>query len=304
MRCWLRLTLGLLASGLAHLALANSLDMCDRQAKLSAAQQDRMFRFAALVRDELQANAGAAALVARSGTDLDRLGIRYSHAGVVLRDSDNGAWSVRQLYFACDERQPKVFDQGLAGFMLGTDKADLAYVSAIILPPPQADALARVVANKAQAVGMLAPHYSANAYAYSTRYQNCNQWVVELLAQAWGELDDGLAGAALRQQAQRWLKSQGYVPTTIDVRLRPLMWAAPLIPYLHSDDHPSQDLAANHFRVSMPQAIADFVHDYAMGAQRVEFCHTDRIAVIHRGWSVLPDGCQPLPGDTVIGLQD
>ena len=71
----------------------------------------------------LEASGQAVALVARSGLDLDRFAVRYSHAGVSLRDSPNTPWSVRQLYFACEERAPRLYDQGLAGFVQGTRDA-------------------------------------------------------------------------------------------------------------------------------------------------------------------------------------
>ena len=54
-----------------------------------------------------------------------------------------------------------------------------------------------------EALALLAGEYSANAYAYSTRYQNCNQWLVELMASAWG------ADAPRREDAQRWLRERG-----------------------------------------------------------------------------------------------
>ena len=53
--------------------------------------------------------------------DLSRFGVRYSHSGVSLKTGDNAPWSVRQLYYACDEERPRLYDQGLAGFVFGTE---------------------------------------------------------------------------------------------------------------------------------------------------------------------------------------
>ena len=39
-----------------------------------------------------------------------------------------------------------------------------------------------VLGSSALAVGLLAANYSANAYAYGLHFENCNQWLVELLA--------------------------------------------------------------------------------------------------------------------------
>ena len=58
------------------------------------------------------------ALVSRSGLDLSRFNIRYSHAAIAWR-SEQGQWAARQLYYACDEHRPRIYDQGLAGFATG-----------------------------------------------------------------------------------------------------------------------------------------------------------------------------------------
>src|SRR5262245_28739982 len=107
--------------------------LCDRPVSRTGAQQERLLRLAALIKEELDATGETVALVARSGLDLSRFGLRYSHAGVSLKASENAPWSVRQLYYACDEQRPRLYDQGLSGFLFGTDDASVGYVS-IMLP--------------------------------------------------------------------------------------------------------------------------------------------------------------------------
>jgi hypothetical protein len=53
---------------------------CDRADKVTAADQDRVLRFAAAVKDELARSGSSLALVARAGLDLSRFGLLYSHA--------------------------------------------------------------------------------------------------------------------------------------------------------------------------------------------------------------------------------
>src|SRR5436190_12809502 len=98
-------------------AHASALRFCDKQAVLSAEQQDKLIRFGAIIKAELDKSGENLALIARSGLDLSRFGVRYSHAGVSLKASQNTPWSVRQLYYACDEQKPRIFDQGMAGFV-------------------------------------------------------------------------------------------------------------------------------------------------------------------------------------------
>jgi len=281
---------------------AGVLRYCDHPTELTAEQKDRLLRFGAVIKTELDRADVPMALVARSGLDLGRFGLRYSHAGFSLKASPNTPWSVRQLYYACDEGRPRVFDQGLSGFLFGTDNPAVGYVSAVLLPAADARELERIALDSARALRLLNTTYSANAYAWGLRYQNCNQWVVELLASAWGHLDDDSANP--RAQAQRWLAEQGYVPTRIDVGNRAWMWAGAFVPWLHSDDHPADDIAQMVYRVSMPASIEDFVRTQVPGATRIEFCHTDTQIVVHRGWEPIAEGCTPGAQDTVVSLSD
>jgi hypothetical protein len=289
-----------LAAG-AHAAHAASAStrFCDRSAPLTAGQQDRLLRVAAILRNELDASGAEVALVARSGLNLQRFNIRYSHAGVSLKASDNTPWSVRQLYYACDERRPRLFDQGLAGFVFGTDDPTIGYVSVVLLPRAQADALERAALDKARALRLIAGSYSANAYPFSVRYQNCNQWVIEMLATAWGALDDGID---LRARAQAWLMGNGYAPPPVEVGSHLLMFAGTFVPWIRFDDHPPGDRFALHFRISMPTSIEAYVHERIPDAQRFELCHDEHRVVIRRGWTVLAQGCVPEPGDRVVAF--
>jgi len=298
-RAWVLIGLGAFSWGSWDVCQAGAMRLCDRQAQLSAGQQDTLIRFGGIIKAELENSGQSLALIARSGLDLRRFGVRYSHAGLSLKASQNTPWSVRQLYYACDERKPRIYDQGMSGFMLGTDDPAIGYVSVVFLPPAEAAELERAALDNRQALQLLSPAYSANAYPFSVRYQNCNQWVIELLAAAWGHLDEA---ENLRARAQSWLKDKGYMPSVFAVGLRPLMWLGAFVPWLHGDDHPREDLDQTIYRVSMPASIEAFVHVTVPGATRIEFCHTDRRVVIRRGWEPISEGCQPGEQDTVITL--
>ena len=278
---------------------------CDTPRALSAAQHDRQLRFAAAVRSALESSGHRVALVARSGLELGRFGQRFSHAGVAIRSEVDGSWVVRQLYYACEAAQPQLFDQGLPAFVTGGDEPDLGHLWVLLLPPAQARPLEAMARDNRRALQLLAPRYSANAHAFSTRYQNCNQWLAELLAAAWGELPAAADTVAERTQAQRWLQTRGYEPTAFDLGWRVLMWASTLVPLLHDDDHPAQDIEARRYRVSMPASIENFVHAAAPGTTRLELCHSAAAGhiVLRRGWSSLGDGCQPSTGDEVTALR-
>ncbi len=314
-------------------AQAAVLRYCDAPAPLNAKQQDKLLRLAALIKAELDHSGQRLALMSRSGTDLRRFGQRYSHAGVSLQNSPNSPWSVRQLYFACDEGQPRLFDQGVPGFLLGTDDPSIGYISVLLLPPEAAAALETLALDRAQALHLLGRSYSANAYAFSTRHQNCNQWLAELMASAWGAEIQPLpvaedkasllrstapdpaqpqlqvqsqtqaqARTQARTQAQAWLQAAGYEPTVFEVGSRALMWLATAMPWVHNDDHPPEDLAQARYRVSMPASIEAFVRVRWPGTRRIEFCHTDQHLLMRHGGLPLAEGCEPGPLDRVILL--
>jgi hypothetical protein len=272
---------------------------CDRATDLSARQQDALLRFGDAIKAELGRSGRGVALLSRSGTDLSRFGLRYSHAGLSVRSGLDTPWAVRQLYFACDEHRSRLFDQGMAAFVMGTREPDIGYVSAVFLPVDESLALERSARDTTLALQMLGPDYSANAYPFSPRYQNCNQWVAELMAAALGDLP---RSTDARGQSQQWLLAHGYRPTLFDVQPRVLMGLVPLLPALHDDDHPPADLELGVFRVSMPAALEDFVRQSLPQAERVEFCHTAHHVVVHHGWSALPEGCEPTDGDAVLPL--
>ena len=296
---WRRAALALALAAAGAGAQAGSPGFCDAQLKLDGTQQDRLLRVAAVVRDTLAASGTRVALIARSGQDLARVGQRNSHAGLSLAGSANAPWSVRQLFFSCDEKRPRLFDQGIAGFVLGTENPSLGYVSLLLLPPEVAAPLEQRALDNAYALRLLAGTYSANAYPFEVHFQNCNQWVAELLASTWGDLPDG---ADLRRRAQAWLREQGYVPTVFDVGSPFIMMLGWFIPYVHSLDHPLEDRAQSIYRVSMPASLEAFVQARVPGAERVEICHDERKVVLRRGGVPLGPGCEAAEGDRVVAL--
>ena len=271
------LALGLCAtfSGAAWAGLPT---FCERESDISALEQDRVLRFAGVVRQELERSGGKVALISRAGVDLSRFGLLYSHAGVALRDDADGAWAVRQLYYACDDARPHLFDQGISGFALGADAPSSGHVSLLFLPQQDGVQLERAARDKRLALA--------------------------LLAGAWGGVSGHGAGQAgqVRERAQDWLRAQGYVAGPVRVPGHLLMFAGQFVPLVHVDDHPVDDLHALALQVSVPASIEAFVRQRAPQTQRVEICHDEGRIVVRRGWEPLGAACEPGPDDEVMVL--
>jgi hypothetical protein len=299
LRAALRCVLALACAAVAHSAWSGSLNYCQGQTEASAGTQDRLIQVAAAVKAELDRSGHSLAIVARSGLALQRFGQRYSHAGVSLKASPSIPWSVRQLYYACDDKRPRIFDQGMSGFVMGALDPAEGYVSILLLPADASQALERTALDDSQALRLLGSTYSANAYAFGQSYQNCNQWLAELIAQAWGA---SATGDDARSTAQDWLRGQQYQPSSFDLGWSPIAWLAGLLPWLHTDDHPRQNMEAAQFQVSMPASIEAFVHSRLPEATRIEVCYTAQHIVVHNGWEPVAPGCQPRGSDTVLAL--
>jgi len=281
----------------ANSAWTGSLNYCQGQAEPSAATQDRLIQVAGVVKTELERSGQRVAIVARSGLALQRFDHRYSHAGISLKASPTIPWSVRQLYYACDEKRPRIFDQGMSGFVMGALDPAEGYVSIVLLPPDAAHALEQSALDDTQVLRLLGATYSANAYAFGQLYQNCNQWLAELMAHAWGSLaPDGDA----RAQAQDWLRDQHYQPSTFYLGWGPLAWLAGLLPWLHTDDHPAHNIESAQYQVSMPASIDAFVQKQWPESTRIELCYTPQHIVVRRGWEPIASGCTPGTDDSVV----
>jgi hypothetical protein len=244
-----------------------------------------------------------AVLISRSGLDLSRFRIRYSHAAIAWKAEggrDGGTWSARQLYYACDENRTRASTTRAWPVSSWASMTPRSATSPSLAQPPEAaQALRGAALDTPRAVHLLAARYSANAYPFSLRYQNCNQWVMELLAVAWGGLPDG---DGLRRRAQQWLRDAPYKPAAVDVGSHALVFASSFVPLLHLDDHPQEDIYALKLRVSLPSAVEAFVRERHPLSERVELCHDGRQIVLHRGWEPVSDGCLPGAGDRVVAL--
>ncbi|MFG6447779.1 DUF2145 domain-containing protein [Roseateles sp. BYS180W] len=278
-------------------AQAASLQFCDTSTALSPAALDEVLALSVQVQAQLEARGARAAVVARDGLGLQRWGQRYSHAGVVWQDGPAGAWTVRQLYYACGEGHARLFDQGLGAFISGSRGGAVRFLRLLLLPVSAEAALHAHATDARSAHAWLHPHYSANAHAFGTRFQNCNQWLAELMAAAWGGPFpvSAEAGAAQgdRAAAQAWLQREGYTATRIHAG--PLLLAAAFSPWLHLADHPAADRASGQLQVVLPQDLMDWAAQRHPGSRQLEFCRNARELWLREDGPPLPADCQPAP---------
>ena len=79
------------------------------------------------------------------------------------------------------------------------------------------------------------PKYSMIAYPFSTKYQNSNQWVLELIAAAQADR------AVTRESVQNDLKDRGYTTDKIRISAFKRPGAALFRANVRFDDHPEEE---------------------------------------------------------------
>lgn len=201
----------------------------------------------------LEASGGQVAIIGRAGQDLSAHRLRYSHIGIAYREvqPDGVArWLVVHKLNHCGSSMAGVHRQGLGEFFMDQPHRYEARIA--VLDPALQAGLRPWVQDSFKLGRMHEPSYNMLAYPWSTRYQQSNQWVLEVLASATDPL------VYNRAQAQVWLRQQGYRPTTVHIPAMKRLGAQVTSGNIAFDDHPT------HLRFSgrIETVTADSVFDW------------------------------------------
>ena len=190
---------------------------------------------------KLDASGADVLILARAGQDLSKYGLRWSHLGFVYRDQDEDGkpvWRVLHKLNTCATDRAALYRQGLGEFFLDRPfRYEAAYVA---LKPELQQALLPLLRDNTRVAALNEPRYSMVAYAWGTRYQQSNQWVLETLASA---ADPGVRN---RAKAQAWLKQQGYQPTDLHLDAATRLGARLTQANVAFDDHPTARRFSSH----------------------------------------------------------
>lgn len=193
----------------------------------------------------------AVALIGRVGSDLSKHKLRYSHMGIVWRDHPKGRWTVVHMLNQCGTANSALYDEGLGNFF---NDDPFAYETIIVFPGPENQERLIKMLGTALPASLYHAQYSMVSYPWATKYQNSNQWLVEVVAGAWAP-----AGSVYnRVQAQAWLKQTGYQPTLLRIgpleRLGGRMFRANIA----FDDHPNELRFSDQIYTVTVESIVDF----------------------------------------------
>lgn len=205
------------------------------------------------VRDQLEQSGASAALVARIGLNLGEFGQRYTHMGVAVRDHVRRRWHVLHLFNPCGKNESEISVQPLEQFY----EVDLFAFEALVATPSYGlqAAMREVFMNPATTRALHKPAYNMIAHPFNTRFQNSNQWILEMLALA---LDRG-GSIRDREAAQAWLQRAGYEPGTIRIPNLRRTGARLFSPHVSFADHTQEEYERQTYLVITVDSIVRFL---------------------------------------------
>jgi hypothetical protein len=170
-------------------------------------------------------------LIGRVGQDLSKYGLTYSHMAFAVREE--GGWSLIHLLNACGTATSALYEQGMVDFF---SDSPFKYQAGIWrLRSDMQERLMSALHGKA-AMRLHDAHYNMLMYPLSTKYQNSNAWVLEVLSYAMAPRDE----VATRAEAQDWLRRTGYVPTQLEIGAMTRLGARISKANIAFDDHPPE----------------------------------------------------------------
>lgn len=226
-------------------------------------QMDRILRLSTLVRERLEQSGASVAYIARAGIDLREFGLTYSHLGLAWRDHPKGRWFTFHLMNPCNTDKSELADHSLEDFY----KVELfTYDALVAVPSPDVQLRLLKAFFSPLAATLHHKEYNMISYPFSTRYQNSNQWVLEVSAAALGP--ENLIQN--RYQAQTWLKENGYEPTLAYIsRLR--RWGGQAVsPHIHFDDHTDEEHKYARYMVVTADSIIKLLERQDRGIKLIK----------------------------------
>lgn len=209
------------------------------------------FELAQQVKQTLDQSKSELAIIARNGQDLTQYHLRYSHMGLIRKDAD-GRWMIVHELNQCGTAESALFKQGLANFFLDDP---FRYEALVLIPSAELQHKILAKLDSDTIKQLHETHYNMLAFPYSQRYQNSNQWALEVIAAALAQ--DTVIDT--REQAQAWLKIAGYQATTLEIPMMTRLGARLFRANIAFDDHPMGRRMSGHIDTVTVDSVEQFL---------------------------------------------
>lgn len=195
-------------------------------------------------------------LIARVGQDLSKYNLKYSHVAFVYKNVNDSTWQIYHKLNTCGSDQSSLYIEGLANFFLDDM---VSYDSKIFIPSEMVqEKLYQLLTENTEKIKSLHEnHYNMLAYPFSNKYQNSNQWVLEVFVNA---LSNNLINN--RYDAQQWLKLNNYQPTTLELGAMTRLGARMFKANIAFDDQPFNRRMSGYIDTVTVDSIYNFIKDY------------------------------------------
>ncbi|RZJ20179.1 MAG: DUF2145 domain-containing protein [Haliea sp.] len=234
---------------------------CETETPPQAQQVERSLDLAARTLAALDASGQQVVVLARAGQDLSKYGLYYSHLGFAYRqphiapDGKSGhVWRVLHKLNQCGTAEASVYRQGLGDFFL---ENLWRFEASWVVPSREVqDRLMPLLLDANHDGRALSLHhkpYSVVSYAWGRKYQQSNQWAIEVLAAS------AEPAVRTREQAQAWLQFKGYTPTTL--RIGPLTRLGGRVGQANIafDDHPNDKRYSDRIETVTVDSVFDWL---------------------------------------------
>lgn len=187
-----------------------------------------------------QSNAKAA-LIARVGADVRKYGLYFTHAAFTVKNftQNDNQWTVIHLINPCGTASSHIEAQALKSFFMD-DLFNNDYE--IIVPAVTTQNKIITALKKTESKKIHNPRYSMIAHPFSRKFQNSNQWIIELIAAA-------ETGHYTRKNAQYFLKKTHFKPSLIRVSLLEKIGISLFKKHISFRDHPKWEHRTNRYSV-------------------------------------------------------
>lgn len=251
------------AAALACALTAHAGQTCEEK-KATPATVERSLTLAVDTMKSLDASGSRVVLLARSGRDLSKYGLRYSHLGFAYQQPDGRGghvWRILHKLNECGTAGSSIYREGLGQFFLD----DMwRYEAAYVVPSPEVqERLMALLQDDSRALRLQHKPYSLVSYAWGLTYQQSNQWAIETLAEA---MEPSIRN---REQAQAWLKLRDYQPTVLNLGPLTRLGARMTAANVAFDDHPNSKRFTDHIETVTVDSVFAWLQRAGLGAQPV-----------------------------------
>ena len=201
---------------------------------------------------ELEASQAQIAFVGRVGSDLSVYGLKYSHMGVVIKDHPKGRWIFTHLLNHCGSSESALYDEGLVTFFMD---APFAYESIIIVPTKKVQIAMQEKLKSGWGDRFHEASYSTIANPFSTRYQNSNQWLLELIVVS----NSFFQSTMDRHAAQQILKQTHFQPDYVTISGGKRIGASLFRRNVRFDDHTEQTQQSARYPLVTVRSVARYL---------------------------------------------